>query len=259
MARSTVKKNILMAAALVGSSFMAQAELKLDDVLAEYVEARGGAEVINNLKSMKITGTMTMGPMEAPMSMIYQAPNKIYTTFEIQGMKGIQAYDGDEGWQVMPFMGKTEPELVSGDELKQLQEQSDIEGVLINSAAKNINLELVGVTEIEGTPVIEIKATKESGDVSTVYLDQEYKLEVMTRTVMKAMGQEVEAETYFSDYKEVGEHNVPVAHAMAVKVNGAVAQTITLNTIEYNIDIEEGLFTMPVAEKKSEEATAAEE
>lgn len=249
---------VWLVTAMVGSAFVTQADVKLDDVLADYVEARGGTEVINDMKSMKASGKMTMGPMVAPMTFVYKAPNKIYTSFEIQGMTGIQAYDGEKGWQVMPFMGKPDAELVAGDELKQLKEQSDIEGVLINSADKGITLELIGSTEIEGTPVIEIKATKENGDVVTVYLDEEYKLEVMTRSKMSAMGQEIEAETYFSDYKLVGEAGVPVAHAMAVKVNGTVAQNLTFDTFEYNVDVEDSLFTMPAATEKKEALESSE-
>ena len=243
---------IWMVTALMGSALVAHAEVKLDEVLAEYVEARGGMEVINELKTMKASGKMTMGPMEAPLSFVYKMPDKVYTTFELQGMTGIQAYDGEQGWQVMPFMGKTEAELMAGDELKQLKDQADIEGVLINSAAKGITLELVGTTEIEGTPVIEIKATRKSGDVVTVYLDEEYKLEVMTRSKVSAMGQEIEAETYFSDYKEVGEFGIPVAHSMAVKVNGAVAQTLTFEKFEYNVEVDDELFKMPVVVEKKE-------
>lgn len=244
--------------AMLGSAATVQAEMKLDEVIAEYIEAKGGMEFINNMKTMKASGVMIMGPMEAPLNFTIKRPNKVYSTFEIQGMTGIQAYDGEKGWQVMPFMGKTEPEYISGDELKQLQDQGDIEGPLINAEAKGNVLELIGSTEIEGTPVIEIKATKKNGDVMTVFLDEEYKLEVMTRAKMSAMGQEVEAETYFSDYKEVGDTGVPVAHSMAVKVNGTAAQTITLEKIEYNIDVDDALFNMPVATEKKEAAEATE-
>ncbi len=253
-----MNKRIYLMTAMLGSVFVAQAEMKLDDVLAEYVEARGGMEVINKMESMKATGKMTMGPMEAPLSFVYKKPNKIYTTFEIQGMKGIQAYDGDKGWQVMPFMGKTEAELMAGDELKQLKDQADIEGVLINSESKGHVLELIGTTEIEGTPVIEIKVTKKNGDLVTVFLDEEYKLEVMTRAKMSAMGQEVEAETYFSDYKEVGDDGVPVAHSMAVKINGSVAQNLTFDKFEYNVEVEDSLFDMPVVAEKKEAAETTE-
>lgn len=256
MNSKTMKKNIWLISAMVSSTFVANAEVKLDEVLADYKEARGGMEVINNIKSMKATGKMTMGGMEAPLTIVMKAPNKVHTSFEIQGIKGIQAFNGEKGWQVMPFSGKTEAELVGGDELTQMKEQADIEGVLINSETKGITLELIGATEIEGTPVIEIKATRKSGDVVTVYLDEEYKLEVMTRSKMSAMGQEIEAETYFSDYKEVGEAGVPVAHSMAVKFNGQVAQTLTFENVEFNTEVDDMLFEMPEVAEKKEPAEA---
>lgn len=160
-------------------------------------------------------------------------------------MKGIQAYDGEVGWQVMPFMGKSDAVELSEDELKMVKDQSEVEGPLVNHKEKGIELELVGNTEIEGTPVIEVKATKPNGDVVHVFLDEEYMIEVMTRSKMKMMGQEVEAETYFSDYKEVGEHNVPMAHSMSVKMNGAVVQNMTFELVETNIDVADSMFTMP--------------
>ena len=251
-----MNKNIWLLVGLVGSSFAVHAEQSLDEVLAEYIEARGGMETIEGIKTMQATGKMSMGPMEAPFAFTYKLPNKIYTTFEIQGMKGIQAYNGETGWQVMPFMGKTEPELMSDDELKQIKDQSDIEGPLVNAEAKGTQLELIGSTDIEGTPVIEIKATKKNGDVIHLFLDEEYKLEVMTRAKVKMMGQEIEAETYYSDYKEVGESGFPVAHAMAVKVNGSMAQNLTFEKIEFNLDVEDSLFVMPVvATKEAAETT----
>lgn len=253
-----IQRKFWLVTAMVGSAFTVQAEMTLDEVLSDYIESKGGMEVIEGMKTMKATGKMTMGPMEAPLSFTVKRPNMVYSTFEIQGMTAIQAYDGEQGWQVMPFMGKTEPELVSGDELKQLQDQAEIDGPLINAEEKGIKLELIGATEIEGTPVIEIKATKKNGDVVVVFLDEEYKLEVMTRAKMTAMGQEVEAETYFSDYKEVGESGVPVAHAMSIKINGADAQTLTFEKFEYNIEVEDSLFKMPVAAEKKEAAETTE-
>lgn len=252
-----MKHKLITLVALAGSAMMVNAEeLSLDQVLAEYIEAKGGMEVIESMKTMKMTGKMTMGPMEAPFDFTYKAPDKVYTTFEIQGMKGIQAYDGETGWQVMPFMGKEEPVLLSADELKMVKDQSDIEGPLINHKAKGIELKLIGKTEIEGTPVIEIKATKPSGDVVEVFLDEEYKIEVMTRSKMEMMGQEVATETYFSDYKEVGEAKFPVAHSMVVKMNGTTAQSLSLDQIKVNVDVDDALFQMPkVVEKEAAEAT----
>jgi len=71
--------------------------------------------------------------------------------FTLQGMTGIQAYDGTKGWMVMPFMGKTEPEAMTGDDLKQMQDQADmVEGPLLNWKEKGHQVELIGKETVEG-------------------------------------------------------------------------------------------------------------
>lgn len=243
---------------LMSAVFMAQADITLDEVLNDYVEARGGMDTIKGMKTMQASGKMVMmgGQMEAPLEFTYKAPNKIHTTFEIQGMKGIQAYDGSEGWQVMPFMGKPDPSKMSDDELKMFKDQAeDIEGILIDYKKKGHSLELIGATEVEGTPVIEIKATKKNGDVVTVFLDEEFKLEVMTRAKTNMMGQEVETETYFSDYKEVG--GTYVAHVMTTKMNGQDFNTITFDEMKYNVDVTDDFFSMPKTKAVSPEPAKA--
>ena len=54
-----MKKQLLMVAGLLGTAWTVQAELTLEGVLADYVEARGGMEVIEGTKTMKTTGKMT--------------------------------------------------------------------------------------------------------------------------------------------------------------------------------------------------------
>ena len=85
-------------------------------------------------------------------------------------MTGIQAYDGETGWMVMPFMGKTDPEEdVRPTSSTTVKEQSDmVEGPLINYAdrERTHQVELVGKEEIEGTEAYKIKLTRRrTGDV----------------------------------------------------------------------------------------------
>ncbi len=58
-----------------------------------------------------MTGKMTMGRGWRPRSpWSGKRPNKMRIEFTIQGMTGVQAYDGKTGWSVMPFLGKNDPE-----------------------------------------------------------------------------------------------------------------------------------------------------
>ena len=236
-----------------GMSVQAE-DLKLDDVLNDYYEAKGGLEVIRGIKSMQAKGKMSMGAMEVPLEIAFKRPSKVRVSFELQGMKGIQAYDGTTGWSVMPFMGKPDAEEMADDELKQIQEQADIDGVLVDYEKKGHKVELVGTSEIEGTPVIELKVTKKNGDVMEYFLDEEFKLEVMVRAQTKMMGQEMITESFTSGYEEIGD--TVVAMQTTVKMNGTVAQSLVFETVEFNVDLDDALFTMPEKVEKPEAATA---
>lgn len=249
-----MRKAMALCSVLLAGNVLAS-DLKLDDVLNDYYEAKGGLEVIKGINTLLVKGKMTMGGMEIPLDVKVKRPNKVYTSFELQGMKGIQAYDGETGWAVMPFMGKPDPEKMADDQLKQIQDQADMDGPLVGYKEKGHTVELVGKSDVEGTPVIELKVTKKNGDVVNYFLDEEYKLEVMTRTKTKMMGQEVISESYFSGYQEVGDTVVPFQ--TSVKMNGQVAQTMTFEDVQINVEIDDSLFVMPVVEKKEAAAEAA--
>ncbi|WP_154222944.1 LolA family protein [Marinicella rhabdoformis] len=229
-------------------------DLTLEGVLNDYYEAKGGLEVIRGIKTMHAKGKMSMGGMEVPLEISAKRPGKVHVAFEVQGMKGIQAFDGEKGWSVMPFMGKPDPEEMADDQLKQIQEQADMDGVLVDYEKKGHNVELIGTSEIEGTPVIELKVTKKGGDVMTYFLDEEYKLEVMVRAQTTMMGQEMITESYTSGYEEIGDTVVPMQ--TTVKMNGTVGQNLVFESVEFNTDIDDALFSMPAKAEKPEAATA---
>jgi len=57
-----------------------------------------------------------------------QRPNLIRQTFTLQGMNAVTAYDGTTGWQIQPFGGKKDPELMGEDDLRDLVLDADFDG-----------------------------------------------------------------------------------------------------------------------------------
>jgi outer membrane lipoprotein-sorting protein len=53
----------------------------------------------------------------------------------------------------------------------------------------------------------------------------------------------------------VGEYEVPLAHSMATKFNGNLMQNINFEVVEFNVDVDDSLFTMPAAAEKTTEVT----
>ena len=113
----------------------------LEEILAKNLDVRGGEDAILAVQSTRSTGTMRMGgsaagALEVPFTAEFKRPNKVRIEFTMQGMTAVQAYDGEVGWSIMPFLGKTEPEEMAEDQLKDIMDQSDFDGILVNYEEK---------------------------------------------------------------------------------------------------------------------------
>ena len=182
-----IQKLIIGSIFTLGAISLAQAAApSVDEIIKQNLEAKGGVEKLDQVKTIRFIGTMNMQGMELPLEMIQKRPNKLFLSFEVQGMKGIQAYNGEKGWMIMPFMGKTEAEEMADDQLKDFKKQADIDGPLRDYKKKGSIIEFVGESEIEGTPVYELKLTEKDGDISSMYFDTEYMLEIKNKSKVAA-------------------------------------------------------------------------
>jgi outer membrane lipoprotein-sorting protein len=244
---------------LIIASGLAAAETA-EEIVAANLEAKGGEEALLAIETGRIKGTMRMGgsaagTIEMPFTMEFKKPDKMRLEFTMQGMTGIQAYDGETGWAIMPFMGKTEPEEMAEDQLKQLKNQADFEGVLVNYKEKGHTVELVGKEEVDGTPAYKLKVTRADGDIDYLYLDEEYYVEFKSELKREIQGNEMTITTVIGDYKEVD--GLLFAHSMELSFGDNPAQqVITIESIELGVELLDDRFAMP--EKTEEEAPAEE-
>jgi len=232
----------VMALAVLVPALSAQT---VDEIIAKNVDARGGMEKLKSIKSIRTTATMTMGPgMEAPGVMVQKRPEMARLEFTIQGLTAVQAYDGSKAWQIMPFMGKKDPELMSGDETKEMQETADLDGPLVDYKAKGNTVELLGKEKVEGTDAYKLKVTLKNGDVQTMFIDADSFLEIREETKRMVRGTEREFESSIGDYKDVSGIIFPFAVESGIKGTDQ-KQKITISKIELNVPAEDSIFKMP--------------
>jgi len=239
-----VKKVCLAIVALVILIPGLQAQT-VDEIIAKNVQARGGAEKMKSVQSIKATATMTMGPgMEAPGILIQKRPALARLEFTVQGMTAVQAYDGSHAWQIMPFMGKKDAELMSVDEAKEVEEMADIDGPLVDYKSKGHQVELLGKEKVEGTDAYKLKATLKNGDVQTIYIDADSFLEIKEETRHMVRGTEQVVESAIGDYKEVNGLILPFAVESGVK-GSPDKQKLTIQKVEFNVPADDAMFKMP--------------
>jgi len=242
------KTTVLVLCGLAILNGIAAAET-VEEVVAANLEAKGGEEAWIAVETGRMTGNMRIvggaaGAMEMPFVIEFKKPKMIRLEFTMQGMTGIQAFDGEVGWTVMPFMGSTEPEEMAEDQVKQLKDQAEFEGVLVNFEEKGHTVELVGKEEVDGTPAYKIKVTRADGDVDYLYLDEEYFIEFKTESTREIQGNEMTISTVLGDYKEVD--GLLFAHSMEMSFGGGDAQqVVTIENIELGVDLPDERFAMP--------------
>jgi hypothetical protein len=217
----------------------------LDDVIAKHIEARGGMAKLRAITSMRAIGEMEVGPgMKAPVTMEQTRPEMLRMEFTIQGMTGVQAYDGTTAWAIMPFQGKKDPDVMPADMAKGFIEGADFDGALVDYKAKGHTVTLLGKEKIEGSDAFKLKINLKNGNERIVFLDADSYLEIRNEQKTMMQGTEIETFSNIGDYRDVSGIQMPFSLEQGAKGQPNV-QRMTITKIEANVAIDKTRFTMP--------------
>ena len=218
----------------------------VDEVIAKNIQAHGGLEKLKAVHSVRITAKYSQGSFRLEFRQENKRADKVREEYIIQGMAQIQAYDGKASWQISPFGGRKDPELMSQDDAKGLVVDADMDGPLMEYKEKGHKAELVGHDSMEGTDCFKIKLSMKNGDVRYYYLDGDSFLELKVEIQTTIRGALQESELYYGDYEQVNGIYYPFAVEQAQKGSAARAQ-ISVEKIEQNIPLEDAHFSMPAS------------
>lgn len=220
-----------------------------DEIVQKYIKTVGGMEKIQAVQSLRRTGKFSGGGgFEAMVVEENRRPGYVRQEFQIQGMTGITAYDGKDGWKIEPWQGKKDVESLSEDEMKGVLFDSDFDGPLVNYEAKGNKVEYVGLDPVDGTDTHKLKVTLENGDVLHYYMDTDYFVPIKVELQRIVRGAPRELESILGDYKEVNGWYLP--HSLESGPKGSQFKaSITFDKIEANVDLNESRFHRPAAAK----------
>ena len=242
----------LAAFALVAAGASAQS---VDEVIAKNIHAHGGLEKLKAVRTLRLSVKFSDGSFRAEFRRENKRPGKVREEFIIQGMTQIQAYDGKTGWQISPFGGRKDPDLMSQDDMKSLIVDGDLDGPLVDYKEKGHVAELVGHDSVEGTDCYKIKLSMKNGDIRYYYLDADSYLELKVEVQTTIRGALQESELYFGDYEQLNGIYYPFAVESAQKGSSS-RQQFSVEKIEQNVDLDDSLFTMPAAKPETKKPVA---
>jgi outer membrane lipoprotein-sorting protein len=214
-----------------------------EDILKKMVEVQGGKKSLENIKDSTLSGSMEFKPMAASgtIALYWKAPNKLRTEVEMMGMKFIQIYDGEKAWTINPQAGTQElPEKFA----KNIKRQSIGSDLIVNPGKYGVKFTFKGKEKVKEKECFVLEQTYSDGYTATIYVDSKAYVTVKTKAKsLNQMGQEVDSEIYFSDYKKVD--GKMVAHGMVQFQAGQEYMKVTFDKVSYDSGLDDSLFKAP--------------
>jgi len=235
---------VLLAAASSAFAYTA------DELVAKNVAAKGGADKLAALQSLRLSGKILVNGDTLQLGYVATVarPDSVRIEATLQGLTLVQAYDGTQGWKINPFQGRKDPEKMSADDAKDLSEDAaDFAGALVDYKAKGYRLDYLGTEDVDGTDAYKLRVTRANGDVTYVFLDPNYFLEIRTISRRIQHGVPRETVTDYGDYEQV--NGVYFAFAQASGPNGSSdRQKLQFDKAEANAPTDGALFRFPATQ-----------
>jgi len=221
-----------------------------DELAAKNVAAKGGAERLNAIHSLRLSGKLLVNDdtLQLGYVTLVERPGSIRYEAALQGLTLIQAYDGTQGWKINPFQGRKDPEKLSADDAKDLGEDAaDFTGPLVDYKAKGYKLDYLGTEDVDGTDAHKLRVTRPNGDITYVFLDPDYYLEIRTIDRRIEHGIPKETVTDYGDYEQV--NGVYLAFSQVSGPNGtSERQKVQYEKAEANTTLDKSVFSFPAAQ-----------
>jgi len=256
-------------------------------IVDKNVAARGGLQAWRSVQTLTLTGRLGAGgnqratlsvpipgahrPQEAdlpqrraeevrlPFVMELKRPSKVRFELQFKGQTAIQVFDGTQGWKVRPFLNRSDVEPFSPEEMKIASAQGELDGLLIDYAAKGTRIESDGTEKVEGRDTYKLKLTLKSGDVTHVWVDSQTFLEAKVQGRPRRLdGTDHPVEVYYRDYRPVNGLQIPFVLETRVLPVAKTAtgfrdtpvppEKITIEKVTVNPKLDDSQFAKPQTE-----------
>ncbi|HET7756972.1 MAG TPA: outer membrane lipoprotein-sorting protein, partial [Steroidobacteraceae bacterium] len=224
-------------------------ELTAAQIVDRDIEAKGGRQAWRAVHTLRFSGKMDAGGKQhtqLPFVFEMKRPRKTRVEIEFAKDNAIQVYDGTKGWKLRPYLGRRDLEPFTAEELKAASMESDLDGPLMDYAAKGTRVDLDGMDKVEGQDAYKLKLTAKDGHVRHLWVDAKTFLELKIEGVPRRIdGGMHPVEIYYRDYRNVNGLMIP--HVFETTVVGVrnSQHKMTIESAQVNPQLDDALFTAP--------------
>jgi len=226
-------------------------------IVEKHVAARGGAQAWKTVQSMQLSGTMEAGrgdnlaraekmvseskagggkpknaevaaanaapesnkQIQLPFTLDLKRPNLVRLEIKFDGKTAVQVFDGQHGWKYRPFLNRKDVEPFTANEASAEAARGDLDGPLIDYAAKGTKVELEGADLVGSQPAYRLKVAAHGKPVTHIWIDAATFLDVKVESPPRRMdGKMHPVYVYQRDFRPV--QGVVIPFVLETQVDG---------------------------------------
>jgi hypothetical protein len=244
-----MKKTLILFLGIFSIGNLAAQKINPEDLVAKFLQTIGQEKVAGIQTITRVGKFSFKNKMTVPFTSSEKQPDLFRFEINWQGSMVIYAGNEKDGWKIDPRTGSSEVQDVPSVEIKKdISDYQDPyanwENPFLNWKEREDKLEFVGIEDLKGTTVYNIKLTAKDNNYINFYMDTANYIITKIEYSFKSEGRTFEAEEIFSDFKTVEGILVPFRYEEFVNNHKAV--TLSIEKYEFNTPIFDIMFKKPV-------------
>lgn len=218
----------------------------LEEILAKYTQALGGADAIQKAATRLEKGTVDMPEhnTHSTMDVYRKAPDKALTVLHSPAGDVIEGYDGAVAWESRAGHPVSEE---TGDSLNRVKQWASFFPGL--DLKQDYSRSMVnGIEKVDGHDAYRVFAFRKGGGMERLYFDTQAGLLLRVDTRIDSPLGALPQETSYQDYRAVGGVKIPFTIRVAKIDSTAVYKW---ESVEPNVPVSDDRFAMPAAVQPS--------
>lgn len=239
----TTLKSVFVLAVLCTVSVFSYSQTA-DEIIAKHIQAHGGMEAWNNVKSLKITGYFTAFSERNPMTEIKATGGKYFADLTLGQHKVKEGCDGNTYWTINPWFDLPFARKMNENEILVTRQNAEFFTPFFKYQERGFTAKYEGKETIEGIETFKLLLTRENGLKETWFLRTDNYLEYMSKSGWGDFASPVDQEAVFDDFRKVGDVIIPFYVERIFDTRNSVYE---IEKAELNIAPEPSVFEIPLS------------
>ena len=210
----------------------------LDEVMEKHIEAMGGLDNIEGVRSSETVATVKIAGMEGTATIYYKYPDKYRYDVDLPVAKMVRIASGSESWMI-DMNGQVRK--MSGEESQEMTSSIFLaSGNYLKPEYRGSAVRLIGVDEVDGNTYHKVLVQPDGGRESTLFIDAETHLIAFSEFT----AQMFTVRAWQEDYREVDGLMVPFRMRESTGMDALDAEIVVTSHV-FNATLDDSLFAPP--------------